>query len=316
MGPERIELSQTERDRLKVLHEVEQGHLRQGEAGRRLGLSERQVRRLLGQREARGDRAVVHGLRGRPSNRKIAEAFRQRVIEQVRQRYSDFGPTLASEHLAAEGMKVSRETLRKWMAEAKLWRVRYRPMKQIHVWRGRKAAFAEMVMLGNSPHAWVEDRGPPLPLIAVIDDGTSRAWGAFARQDGIEENLRSRDAHRPLGGELCLESILSVREPRVVTRDYTVSWHGQRWGVAREHVQAGLRGARVEIERRLDRSHWLRFRGQSLPLVACPAAPPSLASPSGLRPPGLANDQTKPKYIPPPDHPWRKPWKRTFLNCK
>ena len=431
MGPERIELSQTERDRLKVLHELEQGHLRQGEAGRRLGLSERQVRRLLGQREARGDRAVVHGLRGRPSNRKIAEAFRQRVIEQVRQRYSDFGPTLASEHLAAEGMKVSRETLRKWMAEAKLWRVRYRPMKQIHVWRERKAAFGEMVMWDSSPHAWLEDRGPRLHLIAMIDDATSWLWGHFAEHDVIEENLRtlegwlrrygrpvaaytdrhslftvnrpasldeqlrgepartqigralrelgiewiaarspqakgrierlfatlqdrlvkemrlaevaaveqanqffqerfvpwwnqrfaveprsSRDAHRPLGGELCLESILSVREPRVVTRDYTVSWHGQRWGVAREHVQAGLRRARVGIERRLDRSHLLRFRGQSLPLVACPAAPPSLASPSGLRPPGLANDQTKPKYIPPPDHPWRKPWKRTFLNCK
>ncbi len=85
----------------------------------------------------------------------------------------------------------------------------------------------------------------------------------------------------------------------------------------REQVCAGLRGACVEIERRLDGSHGLRFRGRYLPLVACPAAPPWSASPSGLRPPGLADQKPKPptkmktKYIP-PDHPWRS----TFLLCR
>ncbi len=125
------------------------------------------------------------------------------------------------------------------------------------------------------------------------------------------------NAHRPLGRAHRLEQILSVRVARTVANDYTVSWDGQRWGVAREQVRAGMRGARVEVERRLDGSHWLRFCGGYLPLVLCPA-PSASASPFGLRPPGLADakpktqTKIKTKYIPPPDHPWR----RTFLNCK
>jgi hypothetical protein len=61
-----------------------------------------------------------------------------------------------------------------------------------------------------------------------------------------------------------------VRQTRTVAADHTVSWQGQRWGLWREDVCAGLRGARVEIERCLDGSHWLRFRGRYLPLHACP----------------------------------------------
>ena len=77
----------------------------------------------------------------------------------------------------------------------------------------------------------------------------------------------------------------------------------------------------AEIERRLDGSHWLRFRGRYLPLHPCPDAARAAVSPSGLRPPGLADRKPKPTtkakthYSPPPDHPWRKPWKRTFLPC-
>jgi hypothetical protein len=132
---------------------------------------------------------------------------------------------------------------------------------------------------------------------------------------------RNSDAHRRLERGHRLEEILSVRAARMVGSDHTVMWKGQRWGVRRQDVCAGLRGARAEIEKRLDGRHWLRFRGRYLPLHACPAAERS-ASPSGLRPPGLADrkpkppTQTKTHYIPPPNHPWRKSWKRTILNCK
>ena len=106
-----------------------------------------------------------------------------------------------------------------------------------------------------------------------------------------------------------------IRQARTVAADHTVSWQGQRWGVWREDVCGGLRGARVEIERRLDGSHWLRFRGRYLPLHACPAVPPISLTPSGLRPTGVSDHKRTPehKYIPSPGHPWRKPWKRTFL---
>jgi hypothetical protein len=431
MEPERIELSQRERDRWKVLHEVEQGHLQQVEAARRLHLSDRQVRRLQVRVRREGDRGVIHRLRGRPSNRKISAAVTQRALRRLGQpRYAGFGPTLAAEHLARAGIRVSRETLRGWMSQAGLWRPRRQRVAAVHVWRPRRAAFGELVLMDTSEHAWLEDRGPKLCLIAMIDDATSRLWARFVEHDTTEENLRTLegwlrrygrplalytdkdsifqpagpptrdeqlrgepartqfgralaelgiewlpahspqakgriersfetlqdrlikelrvagidtrdganhfleitflpqweerftvaprcalDAHRPLGREHRLEQILSVRVARTVASDYTVKWQGQRWGVPRDAVCAGLRGARVEIERRLEGSHWLRFRGHYLPLVACPAAAPASLTPSGLRPPGVSDRKPKPKRksIPPPDHPWRRPWKRTFL---
>ena len=432
MEPERIELSQRERDRLKLLHEVEQGHLTQREAAERLHLSERQVRRLQVRVRAEGDRGVIHRLRGRPSNRKIPDRLQQRILTRVRGRYGDFGPTLANEHLREDGVVVSRETLRQLMIAAGLWRPRRRKVEQVHVWRERRASFGERVLWDSSPYRWLEDRGPVCQLILMMDDATGRLGGRFAEHDSTEENFRvlegwlrrwgrplafytdrnslftisrptqlgeqlagqgpltqigralreldiesilahspqakgrienafgtlqdrlvkemrlagvsslaqandylqlafvpfwerhfavaprsRQDAHRPLGREHRLEEILSWRVTRVVTNDYTVSWDGRRWGVAREQVRAGLRGARVEVERRLDGSHWLRFGKQVLPLRACPE-PPRLATPSGLRPTGVAkrNPAAKPKYHPPANHPWRKPWKRTFLDCK
>ena len=131
----------------------------------------------------------------------------------------------------------------------------------------------------------------------------------------------SRNAHRPLGREQRLEEILSVRVTRRVAEDHTVSWDGHRWGVLREEVCAGLRGAAVEIERRLDGSHWLRYRGRYLQLRPCPEPARTAVSPSGLRPPGLTErterpqNKITPKYHVPANHPWRKPWKRTFLSC-
>jgi len=132
----------------------------------------------------------------------------------------------------------------------------------------------------------------------------------------------ARNAHRRLGPEQHLEEILSVRVARQVAQDHTVSWDGNRWGVVREEVCAGLRGAAVEIERRLDGSHWLRYRGRYLHLRHCPEPARTTASPSGLRPPGLAEQPARPKnkitpkYHAPANHPWRKPWKRTFLSGK
>src|SRR5689334_4834162 len=146
MEMERIALSQEERDRLQVLRELKQGGLRQAAAAQRMKVSDRQVRRLLRRWRKEGDRAVIHGLRGRPSNRKFAVDFEQKVLARVGQRYADFGPTLAAEHLAQEGMALSRETLRKWMTQAAFWRPRRQRVKTIHVWRERRASFGELVM--------------------------------------------------------------------------------------------------------------------------------------------------------------------------
>ena len=123
-------MSQRERERLKVLPEVEHRHWTQVEAGRRLQLTARHIRRLLGRVRAEGDRGVVHRLRGRPSNRRIAAAVQRRALAVLRGRqYAGFGPTLTAEHLARQRLAVSRETLRKWMTAAGLWSPRRRQLK-------------------------------------------------------------------------------------------------------------------------------------------------------------------------------------------
>ena len=112
-------MSQRERDRLKVLHEVEKGQLRQKQAAAQLGLTDRWVRKLLGRLRAEGDRGVVHRSRGRPSNRKLPEAWRARAVARVQAVYRDFGPTLAGEYLAQyDGISISQETLRQWLIAA------------------------------------------------------------------------------------------------------------------------------------------------------------------------------------------------------
>ena len=170
----RIESSQRERNRLQLLHEVEQVHRAQVEAARQLRLPDRQVRRLL--RRVRTDRdcGIIHRLRGKPLNRKIPAGRQQRILARVRKRFGDFGPTLFCEHLDEDGLAVSRETLRQWMTAAELRHPRRRKVETVHVWRERRAAFGEMVIWDSSLYAWLEDRGPTLQLILMLDDATSQ----------------------------------------------------------------------------------------------------------------------------------------------
>ena len=183
-------LSGKERDRLKVLHEVQGGHLTQGEAAGQLQISDREVRRLLARIAAEGDGGVVHRLRGRASNRRLAESLRAKVLKLVKAKYGDFGPTLACEYLAKEhAVEVSKETLRQWMMAAGLRRGKRRQVEEVHVWRQRRSCRGELVQWDTSVHDWLEGRGPRLYLVAMIDDASSQAYARFVEQDSTEENL-------------------------------------------------------------------------------------------------------------------------------
>jgi Homeodomain-like domain len=115
-------MSERDLQRVQVLSEVTNGRRSVASAAVVLALSTRQVRRLLNAYRLGGGGAIAHKARGRPSNNKIADDVRGRVIELVRSTYADFGPTLAAEKLAAlHGIKLSRETLRGWMIDAGLW---------------------------------------------------------------------------------------------------------------------------------------------------------------------------------------------------
>lgn len=185
-------MTQEERDRLCTLKETKKGLRTQREAAEQLQVSERHVRRLLERLREQGDKSVIHGLTGEPSNRKIEEAIQKRAMRILsRPVYRGFGPTLAAEHLREEhDIEVSRETVRNWMIAGRLWRARKEPMEQVHLWRPRRSRCGEMVQWDTSEHDWLEGRGERLYLIAMIDDATSRLLARFVRHDSTEENLR------------------------------------------------------------------------------------------------------------------------------
>ena len=189
---ELIEMSQQERDRLQVLKQARSRQITQGQAAAQMEVSERWVRKLLRRMKKEGDRVVVHGLRGRPGNRQIAEPVRARAVGLVKREYRDFGPTLASEYLAERhGIEASRETVRCWMLAAGLWRKRRARVERVHTWRPRRSQGGELVQWDTSEHDWLEGRGEKLYLILMIDDASSRALARFVRHDSTEENLRT-----------------------------------------------------------------------------------------------------------------------------
>ena len=185
---DRIPMSQRERDVLKVVHSVQSGQRTQAEAARLLGLGVRQVRRLRRKLQAGGDAALVHGLRGRPSNHQSDPAFRRAVLAAYRRHYADFGPTLASEKLAAEGLAVGPQTLRRWLIAEGLWQRRRRrdPHRSR---RPRRACFGELVQMDASIHDWLEGRGEEMVLISMIDDATNRIQARFYPSGTVETHL-------------------------------------------------------------------------------------------------------------------------------
>src|SRR5574340_522569 len=185
-------MTQADRDRLVALKKTKKKLLTQREAAEELGLSVRHVKRLIYALKKRGDKAVMHGLRGRPSNRRIEEGIEQEAVKILSAPvYAGFGPTLAAEYLRKKhGIEVSKETARQWMMGAKLWRGKRAKVKEVHIWRPRRSRFGELVQWDTSDHAWLEGRGEQLYLIAMIDDASSRLFARFARSDSTEENMR------------------------------------------------------------------------------------------------------------------------------
>src|SRR5438309_5615965 len=185
-------MNQAERDRLVTLRKVKKRVITQAEAAGELGVSVRHVKRLLKALKKRGDKAVIHGLRGRPSPRRLPEATKQAAIRILSEPvYAGFGPTLAAEYLSDKhGLNVSKETLRQWMMEAKLWRGRKRKSEPVHLQRPRRTRCGELVQWDTSDHDWLEGRGERLYLISMIDDATSRLYARFVTSDSTAENMR------------------------------------------------------------------------------------------------------------------------------
>ena len=185
-------MSQDERDWLDWLKRAKDGTVTQKLAAEKMGITDRWVRSLLAQMQSKGDGVVVHGLRGRESNRRIAAEVRVRAMEIVKSPdWHDFRPTFASQQLAKRHqIKVSKETLRQWMIAEGMWESNSRKIKDAHPWRPRRSHYGELVQWDTSDHDWLEGRGEPVKhLVRMIDDATSRSWGRFVWHDGTRENM-------------------------------------------------------------------------------------------------------------------------------
>jgi hypothetical protein len=140
-----------------------------------MGLQRRQVYRLLDAFRAQGPDALISKRRGKPSNRAHGAAFRQTCLAIVRERYEDFGPTLAAEKLAeVHGLPIGVETLRQWMIDDGIWVRRRDRIKRVHQPRHRRDCLGELVQVDGCEHWWFEDRGPQCTLLVFVDDATSR----------------------------------------------------------------------------------------------------------------------------------------------
>jgi transposase len=381
-------MTQRDRDRLVVLKKAQKKLITQSQAAKELDVSERHVRRLLVRLREAGDKSVMHGLRGRTSNRKLSAEVREKAMRILSgEVYRGFGPTLAREYLAKKHkLAIGRETLRQLMKQAGLWRSRKQKIEAVHQWRQRRSARGEMVQWDTSDHNWLEGRGERLYLIHMIDDATSQLLGRFVRSDSTEENMRllqtyleqngrplnfytdkaslfhttprvmrdrkasaqengplpptqigralrelnivwipahspqakgrversfstaqdrlvkglrvagactleaanryleteflpwwnqhlvvapanAVDAHRPLGPEHHLAATLATVETRQVNNDYTIQFCGRHYRIESSSITAGLRGAPVRVERRLDGELHVRFRERYLAIT-------------------------------------------------
>jgi len=393
-------MSQEERDWLEWLKRAKGGVVTQRQAAAKMGVSDRWVRKLLRRMEADGDRVVVHGLRGRSSNRQIDAQMQERAMVLLKQpEWHDFGPTFASEQLARRhDICVSKETVRGWMVAAGLWKAQSRKLGEAHFWRPRRSGYGELVQWDTSNHDWLEGRGEVVRyLVKWIDDATSRSGGRFVLHDGTRENMgvmwqyvedngrmvdlytdragiftvapRAKesaqqrqeadrltqfgrglrevgigwiaayspqakgrversfgtdqdrlvkhlrlakvrtmqdankfleeeywpewnerfarplegvvDMHRPLTPQTDLASALSHVEHRVVSNDYTFSFAGRRYQIARTDVKTGMRGKSLRIELHLNGALRARFEGEYAEVSECGAKAPAAPKPVG-----------------------------------
>jgi transposase len=172
---ELLSMSQRELTRLEVMQRLKEKRLTQNEAARMLGISTRQVKRLWRAYRKKGAQGLVSKRRGKPSPNRLDVGVVQQAVDLIKEKYEDFGPTLAHEKLAElDGLELSRESVRRIMIAEGLWKPKRAKQPPAHQLRERRACVGELVQIDGSDHAWFEDRGPKCTLLGFIDDASGR----------------------------------------------------------------------------------------------------------------------------------------------
>ena len=184
-------MSVKELERKRLLEQVEDGRLTLGHAAQVMGVSYRQAKRINVQFKKHGAKGLIHGNRGRRSNRRYPDAFRAKVFKRYRERYQvhDLGPTLLAEKLSEEGLRVDHETLRRWLMAEGLWKKR-RKRAAHRSRRPPKEHFGELVQMDGSHHAWFGADRPRACLMQMVDDATKTTMALMAEEETTEAAMR------------------------------------------------------------------------------------------------------------------------------
>lgn len=179
-----ITMSRREAKRLHIIHQALDEKITQGEAAGLVGLSDRQIRRLIRRIREEGDEGICHRSRGKSSNHRIPRKIKERALKLFKQEYADFNLAHATEKLyEAHGITLSDETLRLWLNKAAI-PYKKRKVKKHREFRQRKAHFGELVQIDGSHHDWFEGRGPVCVFMGYIDDATNTVYGCFYDYEG------------------------------------------------------------------------------------------------------------------------------------
>lgn len=172
---QRLEMTEKDIDRVKILEKVIEGHWTQKKASEALSLSLRQTKRLIKRYTSKGAEGLIHLSRGKPSNRLMNKNTKDRVMELIiREEFNGFGPTLLQETLEEEyGIRISREWLRQQMTTAGRWQPKKVKKNIAHPRRKPRSRRGELIQIDGSYEYWFEDRGPKCCLLVMIDDATS-----------------------------------------------------------------------------------------------------------------------------------------------
>jgi len=177
-------MSKKELNRLPVIESVVSRKMTQVEAANCLSISDRQIRRIAINFSKFGPAGLIHHLRGRPSNHRLPSELKNHAVNLVREKYSDFGPTLAAEKLEEiDGLKIGKNVLRLEMIKAGIWQEKKRKAKH-REWRERKEHFGELVQFDGSHHDWFEGRGEKTVLLASRDDANNYVSARFYHFEG------------------------------------------------------------------------------------------------------------------------------------
>jgi len=164
-----------EADRLFVIRRLKDKKINLKKAAEELGLCIKQCYRLLQRFLKNGPQGLISLKKGKPSNNHLDENIIQKVLNIIKEKYFDYGPTLIKEKLEEKhDLHLAKESIRQIMIKEGIWIPNKVKEKKIHPRRTRRSRIGELEQIDGSYEYWFEDRADKCCLFVCIDDATSQ----------------------------------------------------------------------------------------------------------------------------------------------